>query len=308
MLSYVQPGTSSLLLPLSFTILALCFIVFLLKRYPLRSKKTLPPCPPGLPIIGNLHQIGLHPHRSLRSLAQTHGDIMLLHLGSVPVLVISSAEMAREVLKTHDLVFADRPKSRMNGKLLYDQRDVAAAPYGEYWRQMKSLCVLHLLSTKRVQSFRDLREEETAYMIERVKKSCSSSPINLSEVFARLTNGVVCRSALGRKYNAAEGGTKFKELLGEFGELLGCFDVGDYISWLGWINHVNGLYARAEKVAKEFDDFLERVVQEHITGSDDGRHENNRCICRRNRHCIHSPGMDNDRTPKAPRSDEETPE
>lgn len=272
--SYVPFGTSSILLPLSFTILALCFIIFLLNRSPLRSKKTVPPSPPRLPIIGNLHQIGSHPHRSLRSLAQIHGDVMLLHFGRIPVLVISSAEMACEIMKTQDLVFANRRKTRMKEKLLYDHKDVAAAPYGEYWRQIKSLCVVHLLSTKRVQSFRAVREEETAYMIERIKKTCSSSPINLSEVFARLANDVVCRSALGRKYNASEGGTKFKDLLGEFGELLGSFDVGDYISWLGWINHVSGLYARADRVAKELDNFLDEVVEQHRGGSGDGRDEN----------------------------------
>ncbi|CDY48166.1 BnaA06g16670D [Brassica napus] len=76
---------------------------------------------------------------------------MLLHFGRVPVLVVSSADAARDVLKTHD-VFASRPQSKIFEKLMYNGRDVAVAPYGEYWRQMKtnrpSVCVLHLLSNK----------------------------------------------------------------------------------------------------------------------------------------------------------------
>lgn len=61
-----------------------------------------------------------------------------------------------------------------------------------------------------------------------------------------------------------EGGRRFKELLGEFTELLGVFNVGDFIPWLGWIIHINGLDAKVEKVAKEFDEFLDVVVEEHV--------------------------------------------
>lgn len=73
---------------------------------------------------------------------------MLLHLGSVPTLVLS-ADAAREVMKTNDLIFSNRPESSVALRLLYDTKDVSVAPYGEYWRQLKSIYVLQLLSNKR---------------------------------------------------------------------------------------------------------------------------------------------------------------
>uniref|UniRef100_A0A2N9IWA3 Cytochrome P450 n=1 Tax=Fagus sylvatica TaxID=28930 RepID=A0A2N9IWA3_FAGSY len=198
---------------------------------------------------------------------------MLLHFGSVPTLVVSSADAAREIMKTQDLIFANRPKSSMFDKLLYNYKDVSMAPYGEYWRQMKSLLVLHLLSNKRVRSFQSVRDQETSLMIEKIKQCSSSSCVNLSEVFAKLTNDVVCRVALGRKYGEGEGGRVFKELLGEFVELLGVISVGDYIPWLVWVNRVNGLDGRAEKLAKQLDKFLERVIEEHIDCEKKGSHD-----------------------------------
>ncbi|PRQ17653.1 putative indoleacetaldoxime dehydratase [Rosa chinensis] len=61
---------------------------------------------------------------------------MLLHLGSFPVVVVSSAEAAAQLFKTHDLAFSSRPpKLIAYGKLLYNYKDVGSAPYAEYWRQ-----------------------------------------------------------------------------------------------------------------------------------------------------------------------------
>ncbi|KAF5933244.1 hypothetical protein HYC85_029415 [Camellia sinensis] len=192
---------------------------------------------------------------------------MQLHFGSVPVLVVSSAVAAREIMKTHDLACSSRPKTSIATRLTYNSKDVAFSPYGEYWRQVRSICVLHLLSNKRVQSFRNVREEETALMIEQIKhysSSSSSSLVNLTDMFVTLTNNIVCRVALGRKYGGTKGGRRFKELLAMLGELLGVFNVGDYIPWLAWMNRINGLDAKVENLFKEMDEFLEGVVEEHV--------------------------------------------
>ncbi|KAK9926710.1 hypothetical protein M0R45_023923 [Rubus argutus] len=229
------------------------------------STKKSPPSPPKLPVIGNLHQLGSPLHRSLQALSQIHGPLMLLHFGSVPVLVVSSAEAAREIMKTHDLAFSGRPKSTASEKLLYNYKDVAFAPYGEYWRQVKSICVLNLLSNKRVRSFRGVREDETKAMITKIREtSTSGGVVNLRTMLMTLTNDVVSRVALGRKYYSDPG---FKELSVEFTELVGSLNIGDYIPWLAWLSRASGLDAKLVKLAKRYDDFLERVLQEHIDKS-----------------------------------------
>nr|QNS29987.1 cytochrome P450 [Nothapodytes nimmoniana] len=257
----------ALLLPLFIFITFL--VIWFCATYSKNNQKQYPPSPPKLPLIGNLHQLGLLPHRTLHSLAQQHGSLMLLHLGSQPVLVASSAREAREIMKTHDLIFSNRPRLNIPRRLLYDSKEIAFAPYSEYWRQIKSLCVLHLLSNRRVHSFQSVREEETTLMIERIRESClsDSSPsslVNLSEEFMSLTNDIVCRIALGRTYGRGDGGRKFKKLFGDFAQLLGVFDVGDYIPSLAWVNRFNGLDAKVNTVAKEIDELLEVVVEDHM--------------------------------------------
>jgi len=239
------------------------FITILFFKKQKRGKKSnTPRSPPRLPLIGNLHQLGHHPHRSLCSLSHRYGPLMLLHLGRVPVLVVSSADVARDILKTHDRVFASRPRSKLFEKLFYDGRDVAFAPYGEYWRQIKSVCVLRLLSNKMVTSFRNVRQEEISLMMEKIQKS-SSLQVNVSELLGSLTNDVISRIALGRKYS---GETDSKELMKRLMMLMGEFSVGTYVPWLGWIDWISGLDGQLNKTGNDLDEFLEKVVQDHVDG------------------------------------------
>jgi hypothetical protein len=198
---------------------------------------------------------------------------MQIHLGSVPVLLISSPEAASEIMKTHDRVFANRPQTKLYDILLYDCKDVSTAEYGEYWRQIRSISVLHLLSAKRVQSLRAVREEEIALMMEKIKYCSSISlPVDISELLSTTINDIVCRVALGRKYDG-ESRKGFKKLLMDFTELLGTFIVGDYVPWLDWLTHVSGFYSRAKKVAKKLDDLLEDVVEDHISCQKGGNYD-----------------------------------
>ena len=178
----------------------------------------------------------------------------------MPVLVASSVDAARDIMKTHDLIFSNRPKLNISSILCYGSKDIAFAQYGEYWRQVKSIAVLHLLTNKRVLSYRHVREDEMALMIKKIRET-HESEVNLSEFLISLTNNLVCRVALGRTYE----GRKFKSLLERFLELLGCFSVGSYVPSLAWVDRLTGLERRAHEVAKEFDEFFESVIDEHVS-------------------------------------------
>uniref|UniRef100_A0A0A0LP22 Cytochrome P450 n=1 Tax=Cucumis sativus TaxID=3659 RepID=A0A0A0LP22_CUCSA len=262
LLHLLPPSLQLSLYSISFTAFIL-LLIFLLQKRLLSSSQSSPPSPPAkIPIFGHLLSLGSLPHLTLQNYARLHGPLFLLRLGSVPTLVVSSSELARDIMKTHDLIFANRPKSSISDKLLYGSRDVAASPYGEYWRQMKSVCVLHMLSNKRVQSFRCVREEEVKLMIEKIEQNPVG--VNLTEILSGLTNDVVCRVGLGRKYRVGEDGVKFMSLLKKFGELLGSFSVRDFIPWLGWIDWISGLDGKANRIAKELDEFFDRVIEDHM--------------------------------------------
>ncbi|KAG9132958.1 hypothetical protein Leryth_021850 [Lithospermum erythrorhizon] len=241
----------------------LIFFKWLLKPS-INRNKNKPPSPRKLTILGNLHQLSSLAHHSLHALSTKHGPIMLLHFGSYPTLIISSVEGAKEVMKTHDLIFASRPETSLAKRLLYNMKTTSVAPHGEYWRQLKSICVLQLLSNKRVRSFQSIRLEETENLLKSVQESSVLGSVDLSEMFASLTNAVVCRAAFGKKYSEGESGRKLRKLFKEFLVVLGTISIGELIPWLSWINHINGFNDKVDKVAKDVDEFLEGVVRERL--------------------------------------------
>ncbi|KAI5006093.1 hypothetical protein ZWY2020_033336 [Hordeum vulgare] len=280
--------------PLALVLLLLAFAVSLLYilRKPVRLRSgsdggrwPLPPSPRGLPLLGHLHLLGSLPHRAMRSLAAAHGPVLLLRLGRVPVVVVSSPAAAEEVMRIRDLTFASRPRSAMAERLLYG-RDVAFAPYGEYWRQARRVCVIHLLSPLRILSFRGVREEEAAALVERVRGAgAGGAVVNLCELLIAYANTVVSRAAFGDDsarglYEEGNKGRELRKVFNDFEELLGTAPVGELLPWLGWLDALRGLEGKIRRTFKALDGVLEKVIDDHRrrrqagqqTGDDGGDH------------------------------------
>ncbi|KAK9117355.1 hypothetical protein Sjap_016302 [Stephania japonica] len=251
--------------PLSLSLLLLFTLFLLLKlgRSPNSSKYNLPPSPSKFPVIGNIPQLGTLIHRSLRDLSQKYGPIMLLHLGRVPVVVVSSGDIAKEILKDHDVNFANRPFTTAANELLYGCTDVGFSPYGEHWRKLRKVCVIELLSTKRVQSFKFVREEEIGCMLEKIKSTAGmkKSPINLSKLLFALSNNIICRCVIGKKFDEKD---KFMELTKQVSELLQAFSFGDFFPSLKWMDVLTGLIKRLKRTSHGLDAFFEQVIEEHV--------------------------------------------
>ena len=126
------------------------------------KKLKLPPGPWTLPLIGSLHHLISNPlpHRAMRDLAHKHGPLMMLWLGELPTVVVSSPEAAQAITKTYDITFADRHMNSTVGIFTFNGMDLIFGSYGEQWRQLRELSVHELLSAAHVQSFQGIHEEE----------------------------------------------------------------------------------------------------------------------------------------------------
>lgn len=242
-------------------------LLLILKKLKAQNNQQLPPSPPKLPVIGNFHQIGELPHQSLWQHSKKYGPVMLLKLGRVPLVVISSAEAARDVLKVHDLDCCSRPRLTGSGKLTYNYSDIGFSPYSDYWRELRKISVLELFSLKRVQSFRFIREEEVALLMNSISESSSSaSPVDLSEKMFALTGSITFRMAFGKRFRGSNfDNHRFEELVHAVESLVGGFTAAECFPYVGWIiDRLNGYHTKLERVFQELDTLFQQIIDDHL--------------------------------------------
>ncbi|TVU47058.1 hypothetical protein EJB05_06636, partial [Eragrostis curvula] len=253
----------------------LIFFFFLARCWSSRLSKKgrlhLPPCPPGLPILGNLQQVGALPHRSLWKLARRHGPVMMLRLGRVRTVVVSSAEAAREVLMTHDADCCNRPDTPGPRRLSYDHKDVTFGPYSKHWRDRRKLFVVEFLSKRRVQATWYAREAEMEKLISRLT-SAEARPVSMEDHIFEYMNSIIGTVAFGNVYVTKQFTHKkhFHDAIDEAMRVRSSFfSAEDYFpNALGrLVDCVTGVALLREKVFREFDAFYETIIEQHLNPS-----------------------------------------
>ncbi|KAK7274164.1 hypothetical protein RIF29_15241 [Crotalaria pallida] len=250
-------NSSALLSFFLFVILALKLVRSIKKS---DSTPNIPPGPWKLPILGNIpHLVTSAPHRKLRELAKIYGPLMHLQLGEVFTIIVSSAEYAKEVMKTHDVIFSSRPRILASEIMSYGSTNIIFSPYGDYWRQLRKICILELFTPKRINSFRPIREEEFTNLINKIASE-KGSPINLTRAILSTIYTITSRAAFGKKNEDQE---EFISLTEEATAVAGGFDIGDLFPSAGWLQHLTGLRPKLERLSLQMDKILENIINEH---------------------------------------------
>ncbi|RDY13613.1 hypothetical protein CR513_01436, partial [Mucuna pruriens] len=169
--------------------------------------------------------LGKLPHRRLEGLAKIYGPLMSLRLGQIPAVVVSSSEAAKHFLKTQDVVFASRPRHEA---AIYGSKGVALSEYGAYWRNIRKVCTLQLLSASKVQSFSASRMREMEKAVKSLKKMVGQV-VDLSEVVHDVIEDFVYTMVLGCTKDVD---LDLKGLVRNKVNLIGAFNLADYVPCL----------------------------------------------------------------------------
>ena len=90
----------------------------------------------------------------------------------------SSPEAAELFLKTHDTIFATRPRTIASDPFSYGaNKGLVFAEYGPYWRNVRKLCTIHLLSASKVELFAPLRREELGELVKSLEKAAAAREV-----------------------------------------------------------------------------------------------------------------------------------
>ncbi|CAI0408604.1 unnamed protein product [Linum tenue] len=194
-----------------------------------------PPAPWKLPVLGHLHHFLTSPeppHRRLRQLARTHGDVMQLHLGEIRHVIISSAEAAKELIHS---------------------------PYGEYWRQLRRIATLELLTAKRVQSLRRVREPEVLALMRTIAAATGQDP-DLTRALFSLTYNIISKATFGDVSAEQEEFIEIAEALVKYG---GGFGLPYLFPSSGLVQRFYGTEEWLDKMHEGTDRLAESIIRQH---------------------------------------------
>ncbi|THG08608.1 cytochrome P450 93A3-like [Camellia sinensis] len=229
-----------------------------------RATSHLPPSPLALPIIGHLHLLAPIPHQALHKLSTRYGPLIHIFLGSVPCLVASSPETAKELLRTHETSFSNRPLMTAVDYLTYGSQDFSFAPYGPYWKFMKKLCMSELLGGRTLDQLLPVRHDEIKRFIELLlRKAKAGEVVDVGGELVRVTNNVISRMIMSERCSEDEDEAgEVRKLIQETAELTGKFNLSDFI-WFCKNLDLQGFRKRLKDVRDRFDEMMERIIKEH---------------------------------------------
>nr|XP_011465733.1 PREDICTED: licodione synthase-like [Fragaria vesca subsp. vesca] len=234
-------------------------LVFLISRH-FRVNHLLPPSPLALPIIGHFHLLSPLIHRSFHDLSLRLGPVYSLRLGSVPCVVVSSPEVAKEFLKTHELSFMNRTANIAAASMTYNA-SFAFASYGPYWKFVRKLSTNELLSSLSVDKFLPIRNQEYVRLLRLLaKKAEACEPVNLSEELPKVGHNIMGKMMLG-KYSNDSRAARFRVVVRECTKIFGEFNFSDF-NWIWKKFDVQGFQKRIDATHNKFDALVEEIIDE----------------------------------------------
>ncbi|KAK9123048.1 hypothetical protein Sjap_012650 [Stephania japonica] len=249
---------------------SILFLILVTSIFLLRSllsitgrTRRLPPSPLRLPIIGHLHLFGPIPHQTFHKLSTIYGPLIHIYIGSVPCVIASSAEVAKELLKTNELTFSSRPQYAAAHYLTYGSSDVGLAPYGPYWKFMKKLFMSELLGRRTLEQLQHVRHEELHRFLQTwLVKSNGKGLVDVHVDLKRLVNNVITRMTMSRR--CSESGNEAEEiteLVEDATELTRKFNLSDYF-WFCKNLDLQGFRKRVEEAHAKYDRMIEKIIKE----------------------------------------------
>ena len=257
--------------------LLVCIFVYYVGRSVTNENKTrsAPQAGGALPILGHLHLFGGKKllHKTLSAMADKYGPAFTIRMGSNRVLVLSSWEMARECFTEHDRSFSDRPSVTASKLLGYDCAMFGFARYGPYWREMRKIATIELLSNHRLDQLKHIRVSEVEMAVRELygswsTKGCPENGIlvEMKQWFGDVSFNIILRMVACKRYFGAssEDGKAqyFQKIMRDFIGLFAVPVLSDAIPALRWWD-IYGYKMEMKKTAKKLDHLIGEWLEEH---------------------------------------------
>ncbi|CAA7023944.1 unnamed protein product [Microthlaspi erraticum] len=232
----------------------------------------LPPSPPSLPIIGHLHLLLSAPiHKCFHNISSKYGPFLHLHIFNVPVVLVSSASMAYEIFKAHDMYISFRGDVAIDECVVFGSFGFLRAPYGGYWKVVKKIITTKGIGPQALERSLGVREVELERfhknLLDKAKKEES---IEFGEEAMRLVNNTLGKLSMGSSFSVEDNdGEKVSEFTVKLAALSPLFFVAQIFNKPLEKLGITLLKWEIMKVSERFEELLENILVRYETKMDD---------------------------------------
>ncbi|OQU90943.1 hypothetical protein SORBI_3001G082400 [Sorghum bicolor] len=236
------------------------------------AQQRLPPSPPAVPFLGHLHLVKTPFHEALAGLAARHGPVFSMRMGSRGAVVVSSPECAKECFTEHDVAFANRPRFATQELVSFGGAALATASYGPYWRNLRRVAAVQLLSAHRVACMSSVISAEVRAMVRRMSRAALKRrlfEVSLSVLMETIAQTKTSRTEADADTDMSPEAHEFKQIVDEIVPHLGTANLWDYLPVLQWFD-VFGVRNKIMAAVSRRDAFLRRLIDAERRRMDDG--------------------------------------
>ncbi|GMH29639.1 hypothetical protein Nepgr_031482 [Nepenthes gracilis] len=256
-------------------LVSLCCVIW--SRIRSSNPRRQPPEPAGSwPLIGHLRLLASSPlpHITLANLADEYGPIFQLKFGMHLVLVVSNWKLAEECLAKNDKVFVNRPRTLAVEQLAYNSAMFGFSPYGPYWRELRKIVTVNLLSNHKLEQLKHIRIFEVRVAVKALHDKLRQTTrditsdgilVELKQWIGNINFNAIVRLVAGKSLWEFYKGEEYNHCqiaIRAFVELFGAFTISDALPFLRWLD-VGGYEKNMKRIAKQLDSILQGWLEEH---------------------------------------------
>lgn len=190
---------------------------------------------------------------------------------------MNSREIAKECLTTNDKVFASRPITSAGKILGYNNAVFGFSPYGKYWREIRKMAILEILSSYKLEKLKHVRDTETLSLVKDLYSSIScpknvngsTTHVPISNLLEHMSFNIIVRMIAGKRFGGDtvnqedNEAWRLRNAIRDATYLCGVFVAADAIPSLSWIDF-QGYVSFMKRTNKEIDLILEKWLEEHL--------------------------------------------
>ncbi|XP_006813339.2 cytochrome P450 1A1-like [Saccoglossus kowalevskii] len=221
--------------------------------------------PWGVPLFGNVFQLGSEPHLSMTKLRYVYGDIFRIHIGRYPVVFVNGYHCIKQALLSQSVVFADRPQFP-SYRHISDGLSLAFARYGDVYRMQKKIGNNALRIFTHGRKLETLEGKTSSEILEMISGLTNNNNkcgniIDPQQAIKICTANIICSVAFGKRYaHQDEQLQRVVTLSDRFNDGVGLANPTDFMPWLKFIP--NPKAKQLMEILSELNDWMSRKLNE----------------------------------------------